>query len=59
MPTIVATLANLAGHAAARGLPLSKGQVISTGARVVASTVAATTVRGEVTGLGSVSLSLT
>lgn len=58
LPTILATLANLARHASARGLPLTKGQVISTGARVVAPTVAARAVRGEVAGLGSVAISL-
>ncbi len=54
MDTILSTLALLANHAGQRGMPLQKGQVISTGARLVASTGPSQEIRGEIDGLGSV-----
>lgn len=54
MDTILNTLALLANHAGERGMPLIKGQVISTGARLVAPTGTSQDIRGEIDGLGSV-----
>ncbi|MFP9139248.1 fumarylacetoacetate hydrolase family protein [Devosia sp. XGJD_8] len=56
--TILRTLALLANHALARGMPLRRGQVITTGARLVAPTGAAKTIRGEIAGLGAVETTL-
>ena len=54
---ILASLIWLAGHAAARGLPLRKGQTIITGARVGPVPLAATTgVEVSLAGFGPVSL---
>lgn len=58
MATIVRTLDLLASHAAARGMPLRRGQVITTGARLVAPTRGVTTVRGDISGLGEVRITL-
>ena len=52
--TIVATIALLSNHAVDRGMPLRQGQVITTGARAIASTKSASTVLGKVENLGSV-----
>jgi 2-keto-4-pentenoate hydratase len=54
LQTIVATIAMLANHAVTRGMPLRKGQVITTGARAIASTRSGSTVLGKVEKLGSV-----
>lgn len=54
MATILRTLALLADHAAIRSVPLRRGQVITTGARLVAPTGSAKTIRGQITGLGPV-----
>lgn len=53
MGTILRTLALLANHALARGLPLRRGQVVTTGARLVAPANSAKIVRGEIAGLGA------
>ncbi|RYG87584.1 MAG: hypothetical protein EON59_07005 [Alphaproteobacteria bacterium] len=58
MATILRALALLANHALARGMPLRRGQVITTGARLVATTGAAKTIRGEIAGLGVVQATL-
>lgn len=58
MATILRTLALLANHALARGMPLRCGQVVTTGARLVAPTGAAKTIRGEIAGLGVVETTL-
>lgn len=54
LDTILNTLALLANHASHRGMPLQKGQVVSTGARLTATTGPSQDVRGEIDGLGSV-----
>lgn len=54
LDTILNTLALLANHASHRGMPLRKGQVVSTGARLIAHTGPSQDVRGEIDGLGSV-----
>lgn len=54
LDTILRTLALLADHAAARGVALRKGQVITTGSRLVAPTGSAKSIRGEIGGLGPV-----
>jgi len=58
LATILGTLALLADHALARGMPLRRGQVITTGSRLVAPTGAAKTIRGEIAGLGVVETTL-
>ena len=56
--TILRTLALLANHALSRGMPLRRGQIITTGARLVAPTGATRTIRGEIAGLGTVQTTL-
>lgn len=48
----------LAGHAAARGMPLAKGQVIITGSRVLAPQLTAKSLEGQLGNWGSVTVSL-
>jgi 2-keto-4-pentenoate hydratase len=57
--TIVEALRWLASHAAARGLPLSAGQVIITGARALAPHAPAALVVGDLGKWGKVSASMT
>lgn len=52
--TILRTLALLANHAATRGVALRRGQVITTGSRLVAPIGNAKSIRGEIGGLGPV-----
>lgn len=56
--TIQRTLALLANHAATRGVALRRGQVITTGSRLVAPIGNAKSIRGEIGGLGPVWASL-
>ena len=58
-PAIVEAIRWLAGHAASRGLPLRAGNVIITGARVVASHAPATLVEGDMGKWGNVSARMT
>lgn len=58
LPSILDTLAHLANHAIARGMPLCRGQVVTTGARLIADASDVQMVRGEIEGLGSVYVSL-
>jgi 2-keto-4-pentenoate hydratase len=58
MATILRTLALLSNHAAARGMPLRRGQVVTTGARLVAPTRGVKTIRGQISGLGEVRTTL-
>jgi 2-keto-4-pentenoate hydratase len=57
--TILRTLALLANHAATRGVSLRRGQVITTGSRLVAPIGRAKSIHGEIGGLGSVWAALT
>ncbi len=59
LDTILRTLALLANHAAARGIALRKGQVITTGSRLVVPIGGAKSIRGEIGGLGPVWTTLT
>ncbi len=54
----VSALVFLAGHAAGRGLPLKKGQVIITGARALLSLAGQKRVEGVLAGVGQVSATL-
>ncbi len=54
MGQILSTLAYLANHAAERGLALQAGQIVTTGARLVAPVGGATRISGEIAGLGTV-----
>lgn len=55
---VLASLAWLANHAAARGLPLTAGTVVITGARIGPADVSPSKVSAEAPGLGSVSFNL-
>nr|WP_314257351.1 fumarylacetoacetate hydrolase family protein [uncultured Devosia sp.] len=58
LKTIARTLAYLANHAAQRGLPLQRGHIVTTGARLVLPTGQAAVIQGDVAGLGSARLQL-
>ncbi|ODT68581.1 MAG: hypothetical protein ABS75_20160 [Pelagibacterium sp. SCN 63-23] len=58
LSTIADTVAYLANHAARRGMPLRRGHIVTTGARLVQATGAASTIRGDVKGLGTVRTTL-